>query len=161
MEYSGAGGKLIHEKNQKQKISWHCPFNWLCKKWIELAYVTLSVLLALCCIALDITCNICLHVKQCYLLCTLTVLLICYSIKRQAIGKSSILRQHKLNFLLINFLKRGWRTSGYWIDAQNVVMLDKTQTVKELKTQQTDKPCKHLFHGNKTSTWFFIKVLFD
>ncbi len=26
-EYSGAGGKLIHEKNQKQKISWHCPFN--------------------------------------------------------------------------------------------------------------------------------------
>ncbi len=27
MEYSGAGGKLIHEKNQKQKISWHCPFN--------------------------------------------------------------------------------------------------------------------------------------
>ncbi len=27
MEYSGAGGKLIHGKNQKQKISWHCPFN--------------------------------------------------------------------------------------------------------------------------------------
>ncbi len=26
MEYSGAGGKLIHEKNQKQKISWDCPF---------------------------------------------------------------------------------------------------------------------------------------
>ncbi len=26
MEHSGAGGKLIHEKNQKQKISWHCPF---------------------------------------------------------------------------------------------------------------------------------------
>ncbi len=26
MEYSGAGGKLIHEKNQKQKISGHCPF---------------------------------------------------------------------------------------------------------------------------------------
>ncbi len=26
MEYSGAVGKLIHEKNQKQKISWHCPF---------------------------------------------------------------------------------------------------------------------------------------
>ncbi len=25
--YSGARGKLIHEKNQKQKISWHCPFN--------------------------------------------------------------------------------------------------------------------------------------
>ncbi len=27
MEYSGAGGKMIHKKNQKQKISWHCPFN--------------------------------------------------------------------------------------------------------------------------------------
>ncbi len=27
MEYSGVGGgELIHEKNQKQKISWHCPF---------------------------------------------------------------------------------------------------------------------------------------
>jgi hypothetical protein len=26
MEYSGARGKLIYEKNQKQKISWHCPF---------------------------------------------------------------------------------------------------------------------------------------
>ncbi len=25
MWYSGAGGKLIHEKNRKQKISWHCP----------------------------------------------------------------------------------------------------------------------------------------
>ncbi len=25
MEYSGAWGKLIHEENQKQKISWHCP----------------------------------------------------------------------------------------------------------------------------------------
>ncbi len=25
-EYYGAGGKLIREKNQKQKISWHCPF---------------------------------------------------------------------------------------------------------------------------------------
>ncbi len=25
-EYSVAGGKLIHEKNQKQKISWPCPF---------------------------------------------------------------------------------------------------------------------------------------
>jgi hypothetical protein len=24
--YSGAWGKLIHEKNQKRKISWHCPF---------------------------------------------------------------------------------------------------------------------------------------
>ncbi len=26
MVYSGAWGKLNHEKNQKQKISWHCPF---------------------------------------------------------------------------------------------------------------------------------------
>ncbi len=26
MEHSGAGGKLIQEKNQKQKILWHCPF---------------------------------------------------------------------------------------------------------------------------------------
>ncbi len=24
--YSEAGGKLIHEQNKKQKISWHCPF---------------------------------------------------------------------------------------------------------------------------------------
>ncbi len=36
MGYSGAGGKLIHKKNQKQKISWHCPFKcclrilWMC-----------------------------------------------------------------------------------------------------------------------------------
>jgi hypothetical protein len=27
MGYSGAGGKLIHEKNQKQKLLWRCPFN--------------------------------------------------------------------------------------------------------------------------------------
>ncbi len=26
MGYSRAGGKLIQEKNQEQKISWHCPF---------------------------------------------------------------------------------------------------------------------------------------
>ncbi len=26
--YSGAGGKLIDEKNQKRKISWHCPFKY-------------------------------------------------------------------------------------------------------------------------------------
>jgi hypothetical protein len=26
MGYSGAGEKPIHEKNQKQKISGHCPF---------------------------------------------------------------------------------------------------------------------------------------
>ncbi len=29
MEHSGAVEKLIHEKNQKQKISWHCPFKGL------------------------------------------------------------------------------------------------------------------------------------
>ncbi len=28
MVYSGAWGKLIHEKNLKSKISWHCPFKW-------------------------------------------------------------------------------------------------------------------------------------
>jgi hypothetical protein len=28
MVYSGAWGKLTHEKNQKSKISWHCPFNY-------------------------------------------------------------------------------------------------------------------------------------
>ncbi len=27
MGYSVAWGKLIHEKNLKSKISWHCPFN--------------------------------------------------------------------------------------------------------------------------------------
>jgi hypothetical protein len=26
MVNSGASGKLIHEKNLKSKISWHCPF---------------------------------------------------------------------------------------------------------------------------------------
>jgi hypothetical protein len=26
MQYSGAGGKLIHKKNRSKKISWHCPF---------------------------------------------------------------------------------------------------------------------------------------
>ncbi len=40
MGYSGAGGKHIDEKNQKQKISWHCPFNsamhiahWIFTTW--------------------------------------------------------------------------------------------------------------------------------
>ncbi len=27
--YSGAWGKVVHEKKQKSKISWHCPFNLL------------------------------------------------------------------------------------------------------------------------------------
>ncbi len=42
MEYSGAGRKLILEKNQKQKISWHCPFkvevikiSWHCPFKVE------------------------------------------------------------------------------------------------------------------------------
>ncbi len=29
MLLSGAWGKVIHEKNLMQKISWHCPFNTL------------------------------------------------------------------------------------------------------------------------------------
>ncbi len=33
MVYSGPWGKLIHEKNQKQKISWHCPFKTREKKF--------------------------------------------------------------------------------------------------------------------------------
>jgi hypothetical protein len=32
MDYSGTGGKLIQEKNQKQKISWHCPFKLTVKQ---------------------------------------------------------------------------------------------------------------------------------
>jgi hypothetical protein len=38
MGYSGAGGKLIDEKNQKRKISWHCPFKRMIQKkfgWFE------------------------------------------------------------------------------------------------------------------------------
>ncbi len=35
MGYSGAGGKLIHEKNQKKKISWHCPFKEVSVKCLE------------------------------------------------------------------------------------------------------------------------------
>ncbi len=38
MGSSGAGGKLIHEKNQKKKISWHCPFKgtvWLAKQCVK------------------------------------------------------------------------------------------------------------------------------
>ncbi len=29
MVYSGAWGKLIHEKNKKSKISWHRPFKYI------------------------------------------------------------------------------------------------------------------------------------
>jgi hypothetical protein len=36
--YSGAWGKLIHEKNQKSKISWHCPFK-LSLAWTKLYIV--------------------------------------------------------------------------------------------------------------------------
>ncbi len=35
MGYSGAWGKLIDEKNQKQKISWHCPFKYTCTEWLN------------------------------------------------------------------------------------------------------------------------------
>ncbi len=35
MGYSGAGGKLIDEKNQKQKISWHCPFKGNFSFWTK------------------------------------------------------------------------------------------------------------------------------
>ncbi len=38
-EYSGAWGKLIYEKNQKSKISWHCPFNLY-----QIIYSTYSVI---------------------------------------------------------------------------------------------------------------------
>ncbi len=40
--YSGAWGKLIHEKNQKQKISWHCPFKWRIH-FVVLPFVALAV----------------------------------------------------------------------------------------------------------------------
>ncbi len=33
MLLSGAWGKVIHEKNLKQKISWHCPFNSAGRRW--------------------------------------------------------------------------------------------------------------------------------
>jgi hypothetical protein len=38
MGYSGALGNLIHEKNLKSKISWHCPF----KRYL-LVYVQFSL----------------------------------------------------------------------------------------------------------------------
>ncbi len=47
MEYSGAGGKLIHEKNQKQKISWHCPFKglfWLQISNLKVYYFDLKII---------------------------------------------------------------------------------------------------------------------
>ncbi len=36
MVYSGAWGKLINEKNQKSKISWHCPFKLSGNKNLDL-----------------------------------------------------------------------------------------------------------------------------
>ncbi len=36
MVNSGAWGKLIHEKNQKSKILWHCPFK--CTFYVLHAY---------------------------------------------------------------------------------------------------------------------------
>ncbi len=42
MEYSGAGGNVIHEKTQKQKISWHCPFKFLLKPPGVAAWRTVS-----------------------------------------------------------------------------------------------------------------------
>jgi hypothetical protein len=44
--YSGAWGKLIHEKNRKSKISWYCPFKrltWEGGKEAELAQLELDV----------------------------------------------------------------------------------------------------------------------
>ncbi len=38
MVYSGAWGNLIHEKNQKSKISWHCPFKQT-QNWKTLALI--------------------------------------------------------------------------------------------------------------------------
>jgi hypothetical protein len=43
MEYSGAGGKLIHEKNQKQKISDTVPFNGLLRDFVDLSKICRSL----------------------------------------------------------------------------------------------------------------------
>jgi hypothetical protein len=42
MGYSEPGGKLIHEKNQKQKISWHCPFKAGLEEYIFVQFMALS-----------------------------------------------------------------------------------------------------------------------
>jgi hypothetical protein len=39
--HSGVGGKLIHKKNQRQKISWHCPFKNSVKR-VKYLYVAPS-----------------------------------------------------------------------------------------------------------------------
>jgi hypothetical protein len=45
----GTGGKLIHEKNLKWEIWWHCPFIWFCEcvSW-KLESEGLGVLLFMC-----------------------------------------------------------------------------------------------------------------
>jgi hypothetical protein len=44
MVYSGSWGKLIHEKSQKQKISWRCPFN--CNESLKVLVVPTAMLLS-------------------------------------------------------------------------------------------------------------------
>ncbi len=39
MQYSGAGGKLIHQKNQKQKISWHYPLKFKQEPLLQISCV--------------------------------------------------------------------------------------------------------------------------
>ncbi len=45
MEYSGAEGKLIHEKNQRPKISWHCPFKNLAIFVVSAKYFELLLIM--------------------------------------------------------------------------------------------------------------------
>ncbi len=39
MVYSGVWGKVIHEKNHKSKISWHCPFKELFNNAVKHFYI--------------------------------------------------------------------------------------------------------------------------
>ncbi len=48
MGYSGAGGKLIHKKNQKQKISWHCPIKQSVILWPTLSFIFQTKYLEYC-----------------------------------------------------------------------------------------------------------------
>ncbi len=41
MGYSWAGGKMMHEKNQKQKILWHCPFKVIGRRGL-IAYIKMD-----------------------------------------------------------------------------------------------------------------------
>jgi hypothetical protein len=43
MGYSEAGGKLIDEKNQKRKISWHCPFTSSLKRPLLQNFLYLNI----------------------------------------------------------------------------------------------------------------------